>query len=233
MPRRPKVAFPGRSASSTSGGTLRGTATTVVLSDCWSRMTGKPSARKNLRRPLILIFFPAVASSDATAVEADVDVSSAVLLNSPFSSSVNVSASFPESVTAILVVSIVTVTSVLSISVVKAARAAESISTSSRLSGSATVAASVPSGSSKTVVSFTDSRVDTTASLTALITLLNRAFLRVSESDEIEFIVVLMVSTSCPMISEATLETIGSTRTSSVLVGSAIPVMLRALPSLT
>ena len=174
-----------------------------------------------------------MASSDATAVEADVDVSSAFLLNSPFSASVNVSASFPESVTAILVVSIVTVSSVLSISVVKAAREAESISTSSRLSGSATVAASVPSGNSKTVISFTDSRVDTTASLTAVRILLNRAFLRVSESDEIESSVDLMVSTSFPMIAEATLETIGSTRTSSVLVGSAIAVMLRALPSFT
>ena len=34
MERSPKVAFPGRSPSSTSEGTFSGTATTVVLSDC-------------------------------------------------------------------------------------------------------------------------------------------------------------------------------------------------------
>ena len=40
-----------------------------------------------------------------------------------------------------------------------------------------TVDASVPSGSSKTVMSFTDSSVETTVSLTALITFARRVFL--------------------------------------------------------
>ena len=60
--------------------------------------------------------------------------------------------------------------------------------------------ASVPSGSSKTVVSFTDSSVETTVSLTALITFARRVFLSESPRPEIELIVAFIVSTNFPMI---------------------------------
>ena len=60
--------------------------------------------------------------------------------------------------------------------------------------------ASVPSGSSKTVVSFTDSSVETTVSLTADKTFARRVFLSESPKPEIELIVAFIVSTNFPMI---------------------------------